>query len=203
MNILYSYFGQKELVKKQLKEWQKYKDKAALVYVDDCSPEPLEKIKGTKQYRILTDIKWNQGGARNLGMSQLKGWVIMLDMDYILTKKNLEDILKLKLKKDTIYYLGREREDISYTVYIIHTDAFKITGGYDEDFSGHYGYEDALFNLRCKERLNRVALDKIKLKNLSKPDNKDRNCERNKDMLSWKMTFPENGKQLRFKWIKL
>ena len=203
MKILYTYFGQEDMVNRHIKEWQKYKDKVSLVYVDDCSPKPLKKIKGIEQYRIDTDIKWNQGGARNLGMNQLKGWVIMLDMDYLVTKKNLEDISKLKLDKNTIYYLGREGEDISYTIYLIHTDGFKKIGGYDEDFSGHYGWEDSIFNLRSKEKLTRVNLDKIRLKYFNKEGtNGDRNSERNQDLLNWKLMFPEQGKQLRFKWHK-
>jgi len=202
LNILYSYFGQTDMVKKQVKEWQKYKDKVNLVYVDDCSPVPLEKPEGTEAYRITTDIKWNQGGARNLGMSQLKGWVVMLDMDYMLTEKNVEQILKEKLEKGTVYYLKRTKESISYTIYLIHTDDFKDIGGYDEDFSGHYGWEDALFNRRVKDLKQRKVLD-IKVKYYPGEASGDRDDKRNADLLNWKLMFPEPSKQLRFKWKKL
>ena len=191
------------MLKKQYEEWKKYKDKAKLVYVDDCAPVPLVKPEGVEAYRVLDDIKWNQGGARNLGMSKQKGWVLVLDMDYLVTEKNLNDILQLKLKKGTVYYFGRTGEDISYTLYLIHSDDFKKTGGYDEDFSGHYGWEDALFNRRVKDTLNREAHEGIKIKYFPGESSGGADTERNKDLLQWKLMFPEKGKNIRFKWKKL
>ena len=203
ISILYSYFGQIEMVEKQVKEWQKYKDRVKLVYVDDCSKVPLVKPKGVEVYRVLDDIKWNQGGARNLGMSILKGWVLVLDMDYLVTKKNVEQILALKPKKGTVYYFGRTGENISYTLYLIHSDDFKKTGGYDEDFSGHYGWEDALMNRRIKDTLNREAHEEIKIQYFPGESSGGADSQRNKDLLSWKLMFPEKGENIRFKWKKL
>lgn len=203
ITILYSYFGQMDMVEKQVLEWQKYKDKVKLVYVDDCATVPLIKPLGVEVYRVLDDIKWNQGGARNLGMSVSKGWVLMLDMDYLVTEENLEQIIALKPKKGTVYYFGRTGEDISYTLYLIHTDDFKKTGGYDEDFSGHYGWEDALFNRRVKDTLSREAHEEIKITYFPGESSGGADSQRNRDLLNWKLMFPEKGKNIRFKWVKL
>lgn len=203
ITILYSYFGQTEMVKKQVQEWKNYKDKVKLVYVDDCAKVPLKKIDGVDVYRVLDDINWNQGGARNLGMSRVKDWVLVLDMDYLVTKKNVEQILALKPKKGTVYYFGRTGEDISYTLYLIHSDDFKKTGGYDEDFSGHYGWEDALFNRRVKDTLNREAHEEVKIQYFPGESSGGADSDRNKDLLQWKLMFPEKKKNIRFKWKKL
>lgn len=203
LTVLYSYFGQTEMVKKQVKEWKKYQDQVKLVYIDDCAPLPLVKPEGVEAYRVLDDIKWNQGGARNLGMSLVKGWVLVLDMDYLVTEQNIKEISKLKLKKGTVYYLGRTGEEISYTLYLIHTDDFKKVGGYDEDFSGHYGWEDALFNRRVKDTLNREAHEEIKIKYFPGESSGGEDSERNKDLIQWKLMFPEKGENIRFKWKKL
>lgn len=204
LTILYSYFGQQEMVKKQIKEWKKYQGKADLVYVDDCSKVPLMKPDGVTVYRVLDDIKWNQGGARNLGMSKQKGWVIVLDMDYLVTEKNIEQILSLKPKKGTVYYFGRTGEPISYTLYLIHSDDFKKTGGYDEDFSGHYGWEDALLNRRIKDTLNRESHEEIKIQYFPGESSGGEDSQRNKDLLNWKLMFPERTKKnISFKWKTL
>jgi hypothetical protein len=202
LNILYSYFGQTEMVKKQVKEWKKYSDQVNLCYVDDCAQVPLVKPEGTEAYRITTDIKCNQGGARNLGMSKLKGWVVMLDMDYLLTRQNIQRIFSEKLEKGTVYYLTRTGEPLSYTIYLIHTDDFKDIGGYDEDFSGHYGWEDSEFNHRVKERKNRDVLD-IKVKYFPGESSGGSDIQRNRDLLDWKLMMRDKGKNLRFKWKKL
>lgn len=204
LTILYSYFGQTEMLKKQVKEWQKYRDSVKLVYVDDCSPAPLVKPEGTEAYRVIDDIKWNQCGARNLGMSKQKGWVLVLDMDYVVTKQNIHDIIALKPKKGTVYYFGREGEDISYTLYLIHSDDFKKIGGYDEDFAGHYGWEDSLFNRRVKDALNREVHEKIKIRYYPGESSGGSDSQRNRDLLNWKLLFPEKMKKnISFKWKTL
>lgn len=195
IKVLYTYFGQKELLKR--------KQVLPVVYVDDCSPEPLEPQEGSEVYRIDTDKKWNQGGARNLGMSQMKGWVVMLDMDYHVTEENLKDLKALKKNKNCIYYLGREGEAPSYTVYLIHTDGFKKVGGYDEDFCGHYGYEDTEFNWRAKKKLTSVECFDIKLGySGGHAVQGDRDVDFNKKLLDWKVNFQGEGTQLRFNWHK-
>ena len=193
MKILYSYFGQKELLKR--------KQVLPVVYVDDCSPEPLGKVKGATVYRIDTDKKWNQGGARNLGMSKMNGWVIMLDMDYLVTEENLKQLRKIKKKRGNIYYLGRKGEEPSWTIYLIHSKDFPY---YDEDFCGRYGWEDAEFNWRAKQTLTPVKCFDIELDyNHGHETKGDRDSEFNKKLLEWKLNFPGDGKTLRFKWHKL
>ena len=124
-------------------------------------------------------------------------------MDYIVTAQNMKDILKLKKDKNTIYYLGREGHPLSYTIYLIHTDAFKKVW-YDEDFCGHYGYDDLDFNTRAKKILKTVDLDNIKIKYCADGStNGDRDDGRNKDLFNWKQLFPGIGKKINFQYKTL
>lgn len=203
MNILYTYFGQKELLEAQRKEHEKYPH-IRLIYVDDCSPEPLGKLDYADVYRIDTDKKWNQGGARNLGMSVVDDWTVMVDMDYLVTEENMKELESMEKDVDTIYYLGRKGEEPSYTIYLIHSEGFKKIGGYDEDFCGHYGYEDTEFNWRAKQKVsteNRFNIDLDYIHGHATEGNRD--IARNRAMMMDKISVPGDGKQLRFKWHKI
>jgi hypothetical protein len=184
LTIIYTYYGQKERIEGILKEKH---PKARMVIVDDCSPEPLECPTGVDCYRIEDDIPWNQPGARNLGFQESEGWIVCADIDHLITKENVEDILKLKKEKGTVYYLGRE-DNNSWNVYLIHKDDFEKVGGYDEDFCGHYGYDDIDFLIRCREKLKVEEARDIKVKVYAKESSSklERNTEHNRKLLEQK-----------------
>jgi hypothetical protein len=192
--ILYTYFGQKERIPKIIEQNLK------TIIVDDCSNPPLEPIDGIKIVRILDDINWNQPGARNLGFHISEGWVICADIDHLVTKENVIELEKIKLNKGTIYYLGREDSN-SFNVYIMHVDDFEYVGGYDEDFCGHYGYDDIHFYNKCKHMLNVEELRHIKVKvHANESSTKgDRSTKYNLNLLRQKGF--EKTKKLRFNWV--
>lgn len=202
LTIIYTYYGQKERIAGILKEKH---PKTRVVIVDDCHPEPLGKLKNIDVYRVLDDIPWNQPGARNLGFQESKGWIVCADIDHLITKENVEQILNLKKEKGTVYFLGREDDD-SWNVYLIHKDDFEKIGGYDEDFCGHYGYDDILFLEMCHKNLDVREVRDIKVKVFAKESSTkmDRNWEFNKQLLGWSRHFIKNEhKRIRFDWKKL
>lgn len=202
VTIIYTYFGQKERIEGILKEKH---PKTRVVIIDDCSPEPLQAPPGVDCYRIDTNIPWNQPGARNLGFQESEGWIVCADIDHLITKENVEDILKLKKEKGTIYYLGREDSD-SWNVYLIHKDDFEKIGGYDEDFSGHYGYDDILFLDMCFKNLKVVEKRDIKVKVFAKESSSklERDYDFNAELLKMSRHLDKNEHpRIRFKWKKL
>jgi glycosyltransferase involved in cell wall biosynthesis len=137
-------------------EWQRYSG-WELVFVDDGSPQPLNlhaPYTNIRQYRIVDDIPWNQPGARNLGACQARGeWLLFFDLDHrFATGDFLKVLAQLgTLSVGTLYKFARFSEDLGQPIHshmnsflISRSDYFK-NGGYDEDFSGSYGYEDVWF----------------------------------------------------------
>jgi hypothetical protein len=200
LTILYTYFGQKERIEGILREKH---SKCRVIIVDDCHPDALQPVKGIDVYRIDTDIKWNQPGAKNLGFQEAKGWVVCADIDHLVTKENVNDILKLKKEKGTIYYLGRE-DNNSWNVFLMHKDDFEKIGGYDEDFSGNYGYDDIEFLFRCQENLKVEQERDIKVKVYADESSSklERDIKINEEICKSKTESINKGKRIRFKWHK-
>jgi len=185
LTILYTYYGQKERIGGIINEVH---PDTKVIIVDDCSPEPLGTIDGIETHRIPVDVTWNQPAARNRGFKEAEGWIACADIDHLITYDNVEDILKLKREKGTVYFLGRE-DNNSWNVYLIHKDDFDKIGGYDEDFCGHYGYDDIEFLFRCQDKLNVEERRDIKVKVFAKESstNLKRDTEFNKKLLENKV----------------
>jgi len=202
LTIIYTYYGQKERISGIVAE--KHPD-CRVIIVDDGHPDALKPLPGLDIYRVEEDIPWNQPGARNLGFQESEGWIICADIDHLITKENIGRILEMDKKKGTIYYLGRE-DSISWNLYLIHKDDFERIGGYDEDFSGHYGYDDTLFNIMARSLLNVEERRDIKAKVFAKESSTkmDRNTTHNQNLLVYKQRDVKNtGKRIRFNWHKL
>ena len=202
LSILYTYFGQKERIPGILKEKH---PKTRVIIVDDCHPDALQALPGVDVYRVEDDITWNQPGAKNLGFQEAKGWVVCADIDHLVTKKNVEEILKLKKERGTIYFLGREDTD-SWNVFLIHKDDFEKIGGYDEDFSGNYGYEDMELLWRCQRTMKLVQRRDIKVKVFAEESSTklDRDTTVNNEKAERNMyQIINTGKRVRFRWKKL
>jgi predicted glycosyltransferase involved in capsule biosynthesis len=139
--------------------WQ-LKDQIEFIFIDDGSSPPLllDKLPSlTRRYRIHTDIKWNQPGAKNLGANFALGeWFLFYDLDHFVDNDFLVALLdKIKyLKEDTIYKFNRfciKRQKFinpHINSFLIHRDGYNLIGGFDEDFSGNYGSEDVYFHQR-------------------------------------------------------
>ncbi len=128
-----------------------------VIVVDDCSEEVIiPEIKGLnlKAYRITDDIPWNQAGARNLGCFMAESpWVLLFDIDQVPLDDSIYLILKSiqDLENNCLYYFYvndfidsnlKKKLDIHPNTFLVNTQRFKATCMYDEDFVGHYGYED-------------------------------------------------------------
>jgi hypothetical protein len=198
VTIIYSYYGQKERIPGILAEKH---PQTRVIIVDDHSKEPLGKLNGIDVYRIDEDIAWNCGGATNLGFQESEGWVVYADIDHLITKKNVEEILQIKKERGTIYLLGRKFEREALACYLIHKDDFEKVGGYDEDFSGHYGYMDLMFILHCRADLKVVERRDIKVEYFDDAVDLDRDESFNENLFHEKKFEEKNtGRRIRFKW---
>lgn len=201
ITLLYTYYGQKERIPGILAEKH---PECRVVIVDDGSPDALGSLPGVDVYRVEEDIPWNQPGARNLGFQESEGWIICADIDHLVTKKNIDELLKLKKEKGTIYYLGREDTE-SWNLYLIHKDDFDTLGGYDEDFCGNYGYDDTLFNLIAQKKMKVEEVRTIKAKVFAKESSSKlvRDTKHNYQLLLNRWGKKNEGKRVRFNWHKV
>ncbi len=87
--------------------------KIHFIFVDDCSPVPISINNKSLNYtlvRIVDDIVWNQGGARNLGVVLAKTpKLILTDIDHIFPEAIFKHLLSLKIP-NSIYKFKRIKD---------------------------------------------------------------------------------------------
>jgi hypothetical protein len=130
-------------------------DRIQFVIVDDGSPVPAVIAEDLDLnillLRIGVDIPWNQPGAHNLGVVMARSdKVLMTDLDYAFPETTLRALIERPSPGTTMYRIGLRTPD--GTPRKRHCNTFFCSRarvlrfyGYDESFSGHYGYDDTMF----------------------------------------------------------
>lgn len=191
LSIIFPYYRNQAMLKRQVEEWNKYPPGVKVICVDDGSPEhalPIivkhgkwpELADRIDVFRILVDVQWNRGMARNLGAWPdhcLTEWIIQADIDHVLPADAAEALLKFTPNPKRWYRFPRWRvgkadetrmkddlpRDCEYGPVHPHGDSYMVrretyweTGGYDEDYAGHLGGGSAF--LRRLENYQEVAM---------------------------------------------
>ena len=139
--------------------WKRYDPallaKLEFIVIDDCSNPPLQVDRGPLNLRLLRvndDIDWNMPGCRNLAVMQATSpWLLFFDVDNVTDELNIARMVAAqpRLNRDTLYVFKRihhgQEVDPHINTYLITRRGYFKAGGYDEDFAGHYGYEDVVF----------------------------------------------------------
>lgn len=170
ISFISHFYNHPEKVLEQIAFWETLPNeilqRAEFILVDDCSedcPAYRPTSLDLRIYRVETDIPWNQAGARNLGAFHAKGdWAMYFDIDQRFYATPMLAILQSlgTLNPMAMYYF-RIKELIDITAnkslanhpntFLVNMEKFREMGMYDEDFAGHYGYED-LYMPRVWER---------------------------------------------------
>lgn len=127
-------------------------------------------------WKIDIDIKWNQPEANNLAFREIKtDCVIRSDIDHYFNELDFEKILnkiecnQLDLKSNLYKpqrYVKEKKIHLHPNVYIISKNKYWDINGYNEYFSGNYGYDDVEFMRRADKMLNKVVLTDTKLQSI-------------------------------------
>jgi len=142
-----------------LKEYAKYSpeilDRIEFIVIDDYSSPPIvlpdDLNLNLRLLRIDDNILWNQCGARNLGAVMSRSdRLVMIDVDHKLPEKTLRFLLKCRKPLHRLWRfhrIGVDNQNILPAPNIFYTgrSRFLSVFGYDEEFAGHYGYEDGMF----------------------------------------------------------
>ena len=225
LSIVVNAYQAQPALDRQLALWRGYPDPVRqvveFVVVDDGSAPALQITADAPSAarplnitlaRIQQDIAWNMPGARNLGALLARGpWLLFHDVDHFLPVHSLQLLLQHRAALDaaTLYRFARIEDGVAINSHInsflCSRDAFWRAGGYDEDFAGHYGHEDACLLQAWQARvgglllLNNVWLDvnpRLATTGLS------RDTTRNSALLRQKAAadHPVARSRLRFDW---
>ena len=218
ITIAHIFYNQHALLPIHEKAWEAHPaDAARYTIIDDASPVPASLCRPRlSTYRVARDIPWNIAGARNLAFHTAQTeWVLCADIDHVVTAEALARILALDLTDPRRAYLFKRRDNTGYVGVdaviniLMNREAFFAMGGYDEDFSGHYGREETFF-LQClrHHRITQVTCGDIFLDwhpRLGKTQNLPRNKSVNSVIYDTKLAqlrdgAYHNGPLLRFDW---
>lgn len=176
--------GQLALQYRTWKGWSsKVRNAFCIVIVDDGSPEGHAAnvprpygLPAVEIYRALEDRPWWQHGARNIAAHVAPdGWLLLTDMDHVLTAENAAALLKAiekeRLDEETVYMLDRVEADTGLPTlgrdglpkphpnsFVMTREMFWSIGGYDERACGVYG-TDRFFRDRAFAIARRGHLD--------------------------------------------
>ncbi|WP_353780166.1 hypothetical protein [Winogradskyella sp. 3972H.M.0a.05] len=123
------------------------------IFINDCSPIKISIPEDCKlNYtlaEITTDIKWNQGGARNLGVHLARSQkLVVTDLDHVFPEAVFKFLIESKVPEN-IFKFKRERDNAEnkphFNTFFLSKSTYFKSLGVDEEFCGHYGYEDAFF----------------------------------------------------------
>jgi hypothetical protein len=131
-------------------------DQIHFVVVDDGSPvhcEIPELNLNLTWLRINEDIRWNQSGARNLGMVYAKSDnVLITDIDHVFPEGAMRELLERGPCGRSLFRIHVKDTPESPRPRHTHPNIFLLSrsrffefGGYDEEFAGGYGAEDSRF----------------------------------------------------------
>lgn len=188
ISLVMPFYMNPDMLALQYATWAGWSDKAKaqieVVIVDDCSPQPAvdvdrpEGLPVLRIFRVAEDRPWWQHGARNVGAHEAEGpWLLLTDMDHVLTADAADALLKRigQLDASTAYFLHRIEADTGLPTvneagqhkphpnsFVMTRDLYWRVGGYDEDYCGVYG-TDGLFKTRLFAMAERGFLKKVPL----------------------------------------
>jgi hypothetical protein len=125
-------------------------DQIQFIIVDDGSPIKYEIPDfdlNLTWIKINDDIKWNQGGARNLGATYAKSdKIFMTDLDWEINEEAFRFMINKGNLGRTIYKVREDgRKKGHSNMWFISRARFLQFFGYNEEFSGGHGGEDYFF----------------------------------------------------------
>tara|TARA_B100000989_G_C19517322_1_gene462336 strand:- start:372 stop:1070 length:699 start_codon:yes stop_codon:yes gene_type:complete len=228
ITINLSFYNQDNILKKHIEGWLSWSENLlhnfSFCIVDDCSKtKATELVKyldlstiDLSIYRIKKDLFCNIAGVRNLSAKQCKTeWMLILDMDTMISEKLASSILKLcdspsrncfKFNRRVKYNPFHEKNNkIHPAVCLLRVEDYWKVGGCEEDLVGNYGQTDPIFWYRAKNKLKINTKKDLYLDYLPSGESKivrdkhhnSKLFERKKKDNSWSNDF------IRFEWEKV
>ncbi|OGS34740.1 MAG: hypothetical protein A2293_03530 [Elusimicrobia bacterium RIFOXYB2_FULL_49_7] len=221
LSIIYSVYNAETSLKRHFSQWREWPESLLnniqFIIVDDFSDNPVH-FDGPNStnhlvLRIDDDIDWNQPGGRNLGARlACAPWLLMTDADHEIKLEDCSKLIEMNKNPNEFFTFKRKYPDGTLenphpNSFLISREQFWAFGGYDEDFCGHYGYDDILMKRLFEKKMVKRSIDEIFLTAYKSEACTilDRSHKRNKRLLKKKSSLLEknkyhNGTILRFRW---
>jgi len=129
--------------------------KIEFIVIDDGSPIDVDLSRynlNLRHVKILDDIPWNQGGARNLGATLGSGpWLLLSDIDICFPEKTLRYLAAREIIEYRFFKFWRWDSTLEKfrkphsNVFFMPRGTFFKYWGYDEEYAGGHGGEDYRF----------------------------------------------------------
>lgn len=168
LSLVMPYYENAGMLALQYRNWLewpgKHRQRLRVVIVDDGSPcHPAANVPrpyglpDVQIYRVTRDLPWWQNGARNIGAHEApEGWLLLTDMDHVLTSDAAAQLFKAidkgRLDEGTAYMMDRVEADTGLPTlgkdgnpkphpnsFVMTRELFWRVGGYDERTAGNYG----------------------------------------------------------------
>jgi hypothetical protein len=116
-------------------------------------------------HRINIDIPWNTSEANNLAIDNCNyEHICRFDLDHYFCNYEMKKLLAYITKKHSYFStFCRKKNDKhinpSMSAFVMHKTIFNTLGGFNEYFSGDYGWDDIDFYQRASEITNRQQID--------------------------------------------
>ncbi len=222
LTIITHHYNNDAAVRLQLQAWRSYPPEILarinIIMVDDCSDQSTDlDFDGlpVRLFRVETDIDWNMGGCRNLAAREAEtDWLLFHDVDHVLEKESAArlvagiDSLDAKMLYKFVRIENGVMINSHVNSFLLQRAEFWQLGGYDEDFSGHYGYEDIYLLESWKRKgLGMAMLTNVELHHVvgAFTPNLDRDLSRNHSLMEEKLRNVSTvaSRPIRFEWREI
>lgn len=179
LRINYTYYNSPELTRR-IFDWYSFIDPVGdhfdCTIIDDGSQKyPITDLECPKHWTVLRidkDHGWNNEGARNCLMAHTTNrWNLLLDSDWLITKKNLTRIKRAIssrwLDKSIVYMPGNFGPACMRNSFLVSKSEFWRRGGYDQAFIGLHGNDYSFLKMEYEYdfsdffRLARLTFDVV------------------------------------------
>ncbi len=218
LSIITHVYNAHEGVAHQVALWQTLHpsllQRLEFVVIDDHSDQPIQVDRGPlnlRLFRVDSDIDWNMPGCRNLAAIQASSpWLLYFDVDNVAPSEQLQRLVLglpgLDPTRLCVFRRMHDGQEVEPHInsFLISRKGFFRAGGYDEDFAGHYGYEDVLFrNLWRKHVGGETLIQDVVFQQMGwRTNDLNRDTARNQALIQYKaaLGMPRAQNLLRFAW---
>lgn len=218
LTLITHVYNAQQPVERQLALWRQFspalRARLSFLVIDDHSDEQLQVDKGDLDLRLVRvddDIAWNMPGCRNLAATLCETpWMLFFDVDNVASEASLLKLVNAlpRLDRNRLHVFRRTENGVDVEPHInsflITRQGFFRAGGYDEDFSGHYGFEDVAFRMMWRKHVGtEVLLTDIAFEQIAfRTSGLDRDLSRNQALIAQRAAsgMPKPRGMLRFTW---